>query len=147
MDEAFLSSLTSKQLVEFTAKFSIPNPVELIPAGDDRCILTVQGIAPFMSIPSLLAISFVFPFWWMNCADITGVCPTQLVPLDYKVIKILSKFAKLANVGITLQHLIYVLMPIFYQGTILIIHHRGKESLVVKKDENGSRQFWTDFFC
>lgn len=58
----------------------------------------------------------------------------------------LSKFAELADVEVTLRHTMHLFMPTFYCDTMLKICHRGSKSLVVRMDHKGSRQFWLDFF-
>lgn len=58
----------------------------------------------------------------------------------------LSKFAELAGVEITIWHLVDIFAPIFYWGTMLNLRRCGGKFLVVKMDDNGSRQFWLDFF-
>lgn len=58
----------------------------------------------------------------------------------------LTKFAELVDVEVTLRHLVHLFAPSFYKGTMLNLNHRGGKFLVVKIDDKASRQFWLDFF-
>lgn len=53
-DEApkkFLSSMAPKQLVEFKAKFSLPNHVELIPINEDEVYVHRPGYCALYAYP------------------------------------------------------------------------------------------------
>lgn len=70
----------------------------------------------------------------------------QLAPYVYKVIRILTKFADLVGVELTLQHLVNLFAPSLYRGTMLNVRHRGGKYLVVNMDDKAHRQFWLNIF-
>lgn len=79
-----------------------------------KCTLTVQGIVPFYAY--LFTIGYSFPLTPLVeefCLHYR-VCPAQLAPLVYKIIKMLTKFVELVGVEVTLRHFVYLYMPSFY---------------------------------
>lgn len=100
-----------------------------------KCIPIAQGIPPSTPIPSPSAILFLFRLWWRD----STIAISQLAPLDYKEVKILSKFAELADVEITLRHIMHLFMPTFYRRTMLNIRHRGSKFLIFRMDDKGSQ--------
>lgn len=87
--EVFRSSLMAKCLAEFKAKYDILNQVEHVPTNEDEvhthppwyCALFTYPFTIGYSFPHLSLVEEFFHFY--------RVCPAQLAPFVYKVIKIL----------------------------------------------------------
>lgn len=58
----------------------------------------------------------------------------------------LTKFAELVGVELTLQYMVHLFAPSFYRGTVLNLHHCGGKCSVVKMDDKASHQFWINVF-
>lgn len=111
-----------------------------------RYIFTVSDIVLSMPTRSLLAIRFPFSRWWRSVSFIMASAPAQLAPYVYNVIKMLSKFAELVGVEVTVRHLVHQFAPGFYIGTMVNLRHRGSKCLVVRMDNKGSHQFCLGYF-
>nr|XP_009791454.1 PREDICTED: uncharacterized protein LOC104238700 [Nicotiana sylvestris] len=140
--EVFRSSLTAKCLAEFKDTFGIPDQVKIVPTDKDEVYTDHPRYCALYAYPFTIGYSLPFPPLVEEFCCYYRVCPIQLAPL----VKILSKFAELADVEITLRHNVHLFMPTFYCGKMLNIRHRGSKSLVVKTDDKGSQQFWLNFF-
>lgn len=51
----------------------------------------------------------------------------------------LAKFVKLAEVEVTVRHLVHIFAPHFYRGTMLNLRPRGGKCLVVRIDDKGNQ--------
>lgn len=58
----------------------------------------------------------------------------------------ITKYAELAGVEVSLRHLMYLFAPIFHRGTMLHLFHQGSKCLVVKMDDKANCQFWFKCF-
>lgn len=89
--------MESKHWDEFKAMFGLPNHVEMIPTGEDEVHVHCLGSCALYTYPFTIGYSFPFLSLVKEFCHYYGVCFAQVVPYVYKVIKMLSKFAELAE--------------------------------------------------
>lgn len=119
--------------------------MERVPAGSDKVHIHHPRYYSLHAYPFSVGYSFPLLTLVEEFCHYYNVSPTQLAPYVYKVIKMLSKFAELVGVEVTVRHLVYIFPSHFYQGTMLNLRHRGKY-LIVKMDDKGIWKFWLDYF-
>lgn len=107
--------MTAKCLADFKDKYVLPNQVELVPANNDE-VYDRPGYCALYAYPFTIGYSFPLPPLVEEFYRFYRVCPAQLAPFVYKVIKMLSKFAELAGVEITVRYLVHLFTPSFYRG-------------------------------
>nr|XP_033510070.1 uncharacterized protein LOC117274817 isoform X1 [Nicotiana tomentosiformis] len=137
--EASKSMMNEADLAEFRAKSKISAYINLIPAGCDVVQIHHLGYRAFYAYPFFVGYSFpLLPLAEEFCRYY-GVCPAQLSPYVYKLIRMLAKYAELAGRGVSLRHLMHLFAPSFYREMMLHLRHRGSKSLVVKMDDKANR--------
>nr|XP_033515477.1 uncharacterized protein LOC117279952 [Nicotiana tomentosiformis] len=143
--EAVESEMGTVSLSNFRVKFKIPVHIDLVPAGRDVVQIHRPGYCMFYTYPFYVGYSFpILPLVEKFCRYY-GVFPAQLSPYIYKLILMLTKYAELADRGVTLHHLMHLLALSFHIGTMLHLHHHRGKSLVVKMDDKANRRFWFNY--
>lgn len=149
MTERFRSTMMVERLDKFKAKLGLPEHAELVPAGDNKVRVHRPGFCALYAY--LFTMDYLFPFLPLaeELCRRYNVWPTHLSPYVLEAVKMLAKFAELAEDWLRLR-LRYAtsctFFPPFLSTDVAESSPPWGKYLVVRMEDKGSRHFWLDYF-
>lgn len=128
------SLMKETELAEFRAKCKTSSPYQSDSSGE-RCGTNIPPwVLCLLCIPLICRLILSYSPISGGVLLLLSRLPCQCASYTYKFICMLTKYAKLAGVGVSLRHLIHLFAPNFHRETILHLRHRGGKYLVVKME-------------